>query len=131
MDDSCCDLSCSCMPQGSSRIILACSGASNLGQIANKTATLLQHRGIAKMSCLAAVGADLESYIKSARKADKLIVLDGCPVACGKKICEKAGIAEYNYISISSLIPKLKKEARYDQIDDCVNEIWNTIIAEL
>jgi uncharacterized metal-binding protein len=44
------------------------------------------------MTCLSAIGAGLSGYLESARGADRNVVIDGCPVGCGKKIFENAGI---------------------------------------
>ncbi len=41
---------------------------------------------MSSMTCLAAMGAELSGFIESAKASEKNIVIDGCPVACGKKI---------------------------------------------
>jgi len=38
------------------------------------------------MTCLAAMGADHSGFIESAKAADENIVIDECPIACGKRI---------------------------------------------
>ncbi|MDZ7794690.1 MAG: putative zinc-binding protein [Spirochaetia bacterium] len=45
-----------------------------------------------KMTCLAAMGADHSGFVESAKAADENIVIDGCPIACGKRIFESKGI---------------------------------------
>lgn len=85
---------CSCGNNGI-KLIYACSGAANTGKAADKTARLLSKEGFGKMTCLAALGADLSGLIESAKSAEKNIIIDGCPVACGKKIFEKHGISNY------------------------------------
>jgi uncharacterized metal-binding protein len=41
---------------------------------------------------LAAMGAGLSGFVESAKAAGENLVIDGCPVACGKKIFENLGI---------------------------------------
>jgi uncharacterized metal-binding protein len=42
-------------------LIFACSGCSNVGQLANDVAVKLSREGHGKMSCLAGVGAHIKS----------------------------------------------------------------------
>ena len=44
------------------------------------------------MICLAALGADLSGYIETSKAADLNIVIDGCPVSCGRKVFERHDI---------------------------------------
>lgn len=75
----------------SKTFIYTCSGAANTGLLADRVARQLAISGQGSLTCLAAVGAGLESFIKSAGCAARNIVIDGCPVACGKLILEKRG----------------------------------------
>ena len=45
-------------------------------------------------------GADLSGFIASAKAADSNIVIDGCPITCGKKIMENRDL-EYIHILLS------------------------------
>ncbi len=91
---------CSCSQN--SAIVLACSGASDVGQISDLTARKLRDCGILKMSCLALVGAGIEASIENFKTSD-LFVIDGCPVDCGKKIMERNGIKDYKYLRLSDI----------------------------
>jgi len=53
---------------------------------------------VASGTCLSAVGADLSGFLQSARNATRNIVIDGCPVACGKKIFENKGLPYKHFI---------------------------------
>ncbi|PKL15042.1 MAG: hypothetical protein CVV50_01400 [Spirochaetae bacterium HGW-Spirochaetae-6] len=63
--------------------------------LSDQAARVLSLENAGKMTCLAAVGADLSGFIESAKAADSNIILDGCPVSCGKKIFERAGISDF------------------------------------
>jgi uncharacterized metal-binding protein len=82
---------------GRPKILYACSGAANTGEMADKIARALWGAGNAKRSCLAGVGAGLPSYVDGAKEADNLVI-DGCPIACGRKIFEERGIAFKHFV---------------------------------
>ena len=73
---------------GKNTILYACSGASDVGEITDKVARKLREEGSGKMSCLAGIGANVSGYVETARGANECIVIDGCPVNCGKKMFE-------------------------------------------
>jgi uncharacterized metal-binding protein len=55
-----------CVP-GGNIMILACSGGSNVGQMANRAAFELTQEGFGKMFCLAGIGGHLSEFVQSAR----------------------------------------------------------------
>jgi uncharacterized metal-binding protein len=79
-------------------IITACSGAANVGLLADRVARGLRAESVGSMICMAALGADLSGYVESARNADLNVVIEGCPVGCGKKIHEKLGIKHLHLV---------------------------------
>jgi len=80
------------------KLIYACSGAANTGYLADSVARKLMADGKGKMTCLAAIGADMSGFIESAKCAQKNIIIDGCSVSCGRKILEKNGLPYEQYI---------------------------------
>jgi uncharacterized metal-binding protein len=84
-------------------MILACSGASNLGQLSNQAAVELTREGFGKMFCLAGIGAHLSGFTQSAKDVPAMVAIDGCQVACAKKILEHADIPLRAYVAISDL----------------------------
>jgi uncharacterized metal-binding protein len=96
--------SCSCGDEGKTRIIYACSGiGSNVGQLANAAACQLAREGYGSGSCLAGVGGGIEKLVGIGKTADERIVIDGCPVACAKKIMDNQGIGIDRYVMITDL----------------------------
>ena len=78
---------------GSSDVrVVACSGASNVGQIANQAALELAKAKIAGFFCLAGVGAHIKGMVKSGKEADLMISIDGCPVQCAAKTLQHVEI---------------------------------------
>jgi uncharacterized metal-binding protein len=91
-----------CLCGSGEYIVIACSGACDLGQITDIVARKLRDNKVRKMNCLAAVAADIRPTIETF-KAANLLLLDGCPVDCGKKILDKAGIENFNYMRMTDL----------------------------
>ena len=83
--------SCNCGGDQKLRLLYACSGAADVGQVADLVARRLDDEEWGGMSCLSGIGADLSGFIESAREADN-IVIDGCPVGCGRKMFEARGL---------------------------------------
>lgn len=91
-----------CLCGNGEHVVIACSGACDLGQITDLVARKLRDNKIRKMNCLAAVGADVKPTIEMFKEAD-LLLIDGCAVDCGKKILDNAGINNYKYLRMTDL----------------------------
>lgn len=72
-------------------ILLACSGAADVGALADRTARALAKEGKGSLICLAAIGAGIEDKLKLLMDADEAITIDGCGVECAKKMVVKTG----------------------------------------
>ena len=91
-----------CCGDSAPLLIAACSGRSNVGQIANRVMVEMDKMGIAASLCLAGGGAGLSGFVESAR-AGKIILVDGCPVGCGKKILENNSAQPEWYFVVTEL----------------------------
>lgn len=83
--------------------IVACSGASNVGQIANQAALELAKSKAAGFFCLAGIGAHIKGMVKSAKEADLMVAIDGCPVQCAAKTLQHAEIEPAIQIIVTEL----------------------------
>ena len=92
-----------CCKPSSNTMILACSGASNLGQLSNQAAVDLAREGFGKMFCLAGIGAHLSGFVQSAKDVPAMVAIDGCGVGCAKKILGHAEVPLQAYLTISDL----------------------------
>ncbi len=109
---------CSC---GSANVgIFACSGASNVGQIANKIAVELTKQEVGKMMCTVGIGGRINGLLKSAEGSERLIAIDGCPLNCTKETLELAGFTPDRHIVVSEL--GIKKNKDLDLKDEEVKE---------
>lgn len=83
--------------------IFTCAGGSNTGQTANAAGVRLAQSGWGYLACLAGVGAGAENTLKKLAGARKVVVVDGCSVACARKMLEKAGVNVDGYVQVAEL----------------------------
>lgn len=87
-----------CACNSGTKIIYSCSGAADVGEIADRAVRALRREGFAQGSCVAAIGAGLPGFVESAKGADVNITVDGCSVGCARKILENLGVTPVSYI---------------------------------
>jgi uncharacterized metal-binding protein len=75
--------------------VLACSGCSPAGALADRTARRLQELGLAQMSCLVGVGGRVKPILATVQSAPGVMVIDGCPLECGANSLRHAGITSF------------------------------------
>jgi uncharacterized metal-binding protein len=83
--------------------VLACSGCSHAGELADLTARRLEEIGAARMSCLAGVGGRVKSIMSTVQRAPTLLMVDGCPLECGANTLRLAGITEFKHLKLHEL----------------------------
>jgi uncharacterized metal-binding protein len=69
-------------PLAEKPLVYACSGCSNVAQLANDLAVVLDREGIAEMSCIAGVGGQVKQLVKVAKSGRPILAIDGCPLNC-------------------------------------------------
>lgn len=94
---------CECNSEGKVKLIFSCSGAADVGEIADKSARQLTGEGAGKMFCLAGIGGKVEGILKTTQKADKILAIDGCPIDCVRLTLEQAGFTEFEHIRVTEL----------------------------
>ncbi|HBE00974.1 MAG: zinc-binding protein [Spirochaetes bacterium GWF1_41_5] len=94
---------CGCACQGGTNLVFACSGAADVGAISDLAARKMTKDGIGKMYCLAGIGGNVSGIIETTKAADQILAIDGCPVACTKKLLERNGFGNFKYIELSTL----------------------------
>jgi uncharacterized metal-binding protein len=92
----------SCNCGGPITMILACSGGSNVGQISNEVARTLTIENKGVMFCLAGMGGDIAPLVERTKSAERVLVIDGCAVACAKKTLERHGI-EHEWLELTAV----------------------------
>ncbi len=93
---------CKCTSVTKKGIVIACSGAADLGLISDKTARKMSESGVRNMSCLA-LFASCSKEMLAKLKQNNILVIDGCAEDCAKIIMEEKGVDEYKYLRLTDL----------------------------
>lgn len=79
-------------PRKQRPLIYACSGCSDVAQLANNAAVALDHAGDFEMSCISGVGGQVSALVKVAQSGRPITVIDGCPLQCAKACLANVGV---------------------------------------
>jgi uncharacterized metal-binding protein len=85
------------------KLIFTCSGAADVGAVADQAARKLTRDGAGKMYCLAGIGGRVAGIMKTTEAVDTILVIDGCPISCGKKCLEQAGFTKFHHMQLADL----------------------------
>ena len=98
-------------------LIFACSGAADVGEIADRAARKMTKEGVGKMFCLAGVGGRISGIMKTTEAAAKILAIDGCPLNCVKNCLEQAGFGKFMHLQLADLgFEKGKSKANKENI---------------
>ena len=114
-----------CLCEADEILLFPCSGGSNCGQLANTTAVRLTQEDVATMYCLAGIGGHVSVIIASTKSAKRVVAIDGCTVACTKKILEHAGIELTDYIVVTEL--GIKKTHDFDSPESDIAKVISAV----
>lgn len=92
-----------CACRAAPRLIFACSGAADVGAIADQAARKLSQEGAGRMFCLAGVGGCVEPILATTEAASRILVIDGCPLDCGRHCVEQASFVQFAHLRVTDL----------------------------
>jgi uncharacterized metal-binding protein len=84
-------------------IVYACSGCSDAGELADKIARQLSREGAAEMSCLAGIGGRVKSLMRKGEQAERILVVDGCPLNCAAHTLRLAGLQKFDHLELHKI----------------------------
>ena len=84
-------------------LIFACSGAADVGEVADIVARKLDKEGVGKMFCLAGIGGRVSGIMEKTKAADRVLALDGCQLDCARLTLEEAGLADFTHVRMTDL----------------------------
>ena len=96
MENKTCNCGCS------ESMVIACSGAADVGYISDQVSRKLSRNNMCKMSCMALFATCDDQKLNELKTKD-ILVIDGCSENCGKKVMENKGIENYSYLRITDL----------------------------
>jgi uncharacterized metal-binding protein len=85
------------------RLIFACSGAADVGEIADRAARRLAAEGKGKMFCMAGIGGRVPPIMETIRAAEKILAVDGCQLDCVRCALEQAGLGGFVHVRVTDL----------------------------
>lgn len=98
-------------------LIFACSGAADVGEIADRAARKMTKDGAGRMFCLAGVGGRVGPIMKKTEEASKILAIDGCPLNCVKSCLEQAGFNNFIHMQLADIgLEKGKSPATEENI---------------
>ncbi|HRX33938.1 MAG TPA: putative zinc-binding protein [Methanoregulaceae archaeon] len=111
---------------GKRRIIFPCAGQANTGQLTNLAAIQLTEEGYGNIACVALLATGSEGLVANALKADEVLILDGCPMLCAKKIAEAQDIPVDQHIVVTDLGITKGPSRLYtdDDVETVVSAAW-------
>ena len=99
-------------------MIFACSGAADVGEIADRAARKLTRDGAGRMFCTAGLGGRISGILKTTEAADGVLAIDGCPLNCVKSSLEQAGFTAFKHLQLADLgLEKCKSPVTEESIN--------------
>ena len=114
-------------------LIYSCSGCSSAAQMANYMAVKIDRQGLADMSCIVGVGGNVKKLVNTAQAGRKIIVIDGCPLACSKACLSQHNIEPDIHIELTGYGVKKQNHVDFDQqqADELLHLVENKILHEI
>ena len=85
------------------KLIFACSGAADVGEISDRAARKLTQDGLGQMFCLAGMGGRVPGILDKTRAASRIVAIDGCSLDCTKRTLELAGFPKFEHVRVTDL----------------------------
>lgn len=90
-------------------LVYSCSGCSNVAQLANDLAVVLDRQGLAQMSCITGVGGHVKQLLKLAQSGRPILAIDGCPLNCVRQSLAQHAIVPTYHLELTSCGYKKKE----------------------
>jgi uncharacterized metal-binding protein len=110
-------------------LVYSCSGCSSAAQLANAVALKLDRAGLAEMSCIAGVGGDVPSLLRTARSGRPIIALDGCALACVKSSLARHGLAPALYFDLAEQGVRKRPQVDFDPVQ--AQRVFRTVAQQI
>ena len=88
---------------GANTLIFSCSGAADVGEVADRTARKLARDRVGKMYCLTGIGGQVTSIVKTAQAADQILAIDGCTLNCASLCLKESGFENFAILKLAEL----------------------------
>jgi len=106
--------------------VYACSGASNLGQLANEIALRLDRLGLAELACATEVGAEDQDGHGS---SPPVLAISGCTSGCCAAMLARHGVSVSRSVILAERGIAKTKHVLVD--NDSTERVFGQVLAEL
>jgi uncharacterized metal-binding protein len=103
------------VPTDAPPLVYSCSGCSSAAQLANAIAIGLDRAGVAEMSCIAGVGGDVPSLVRTATSGRPIVAIDGCALACVRSCLARHDVEPALHVQLGDHGVKRRKHQDHDQ----------------
>ncbi len=109
-------------------LLFACSGAADVGEVADLVARQLTRDGVGKMSCLAGLAGRVDGILASTQAAERVLAIDGCDMDCGRQVLELAEVEGFGHIRVTDLgFEKGGTDATDDTVAKVAEKAWSLL----
>jgi uncharacterized metal-binding protein len=118
-----------CAEKYTQPLIYSCSGCSNVAQLANDLAVVMDREGHAQMSCIAGVGANVKGLVALAKSGRPIFAIDGCKIACVKKTLALRHVEPHWHLELTSLgFKKIEGEScSFNEMNKALHVVQNLL----
>ena len=92
-----------CACSAAPKLIFACSGAADVGGIADQAARKLTRDGAGTMYCMTGIGGRVPGIMKTTEAAAGILAIDGCLLDCARRCLEEAGFTKFQHMRVTDL----------------------------
>ena len=111
-------------------IVYACSGASNLGQLANEIAVRLDRLGLAELACATEVATEVGAQDGDGQGASRpVLAISGCTSGCCAAMLEQHGIDVARSVVLAERGVAKAKHVLVDE--ESTERVFGQVLAEL
>ncbi|HNW92516.1 MAG TPA: putative zinc-binding protein [bacterium] len=82
-------------------LLFACSGAADVGAVADQAARLLTRERQGRMYCATGIGGRVPGILATTRAAARVVAIDGCPLHCMQQSLQQAGITGFTHVRLA------------------------------
>ena len=93
----------SCTCSAAPKLIFSCSGAADVGEVADRAARQLTREGVGKMYCLAGIGGGISGILEQTGLASAILAIDGCPTGCASASLKNAGFNNFTTMQLADM----------------------------
>ena len=102
---------------GGPKLIFSCSGAADVGAVADQAARRLTQEGAGSMFCLAGIGGCVAPIMEKTKSASRILAIDGCQLNCVSETLKQGGFDRFEHLLVTDCgLEKGKTEVNDENI---------------